>query len=181
MLEDKDIIELYKIEGRQHEAFRLLVAKYQERLYWHIRKLTSDHDDANDLLQMTLIKIWRNLSSFREEAKLYTWLYRIATNEALTFLKKQKLHSFLSLTDYEKVLENRIDSDIYFNADDAQKRLLKAVSKLPNKQKIVFNLRYFEEMKYEDISEILGTSVGAIKASYHHAKEKVTKSINIID
>jgi RNA polymerase sigma-70 factor (ECF subfamily) len=173
MSEDKDIIEIYRQEGREEYAFNLLVRKYSERLYWHIRKLTCSHDDANDLLQATLVKVWQNLPTFREESKLYTWLYRIATNETLTFLKKKRLASFLSLSDYDSILENKLQSDKYFNGDKLQLALHRAIIKLPDKQRAVFNLRYFQQMKYEDISEIMNTSVGALKASYHHAYQKI--------
>ena len=173
MPEDKDILEIYKQEGKQEYAFNLLVRKYSERLYWHIRKLTCSHDDANDLLQSTLVKIWQNLPTFREESKLYTWIYRIATNETLTFLKRKRLSSFLSLSDYDSVLENKLKSDKYFNGDKLQLALQKAILKLPDKQRAVFNLRYFQQMKYEDISEIMNTSVGALKTSYHHAYHKI--------
>ena len=173
MSEDKDIIEIYRQEGKEEYAFNLLVRKYSERLYWHIRKLTCSHDDANDLLQTTLVKIWQNLPTFREESKLYTWLYRIATNETLTFLKKKRLTSFLSLSDYNSILENKLQSDKYFNGDKLQLALHRAILKLPDKQRAVFNLRYFQQLKYEDISEIMNTSVGALKASYHHAYQKI--------
>ena len=173
MSEDKEIIEIYRQEGREEYAFNLLVRKYSERLYWHIRKLTCSHDDANDLLQTTLVKIWQNLPTFREESKLYTWLYRIATNETLTFLKKKRLVSYLSLSDYDSILENKLQSDKYFNGDKLQLALQRAILKLPDKQRAVFNLRYFQQMKYEDISEIMNTSVGALKASYHHAYQKI--------
>ncbi len=177
MTEDKDILDIYKQEGKQEYAFNLLVRKYSERLYWHIRKLTCDHDDANDLLQTTLVKVWQHLPDFREDSKLYTWLYRIATNETLTFLKKKRLGSFLSLSSYDKVLENKLQSDKYFNGDKLQLALQREIIKLPDKQKAVFTLRYFQQMKYEEISEILDTSVGALKASYHHAYHKIKTAL----
>ena len=164
MPEDKEILELYRQEGKREYAFNLLVRKYSERLYWHIRKFTCSHDDANDLLQTTLIKVWEHLPDFREESQLYTWLYRIATNESLTFLKKKRIGSFLSLSSYDKVLENKLESDPFFNGDKLQLALQREIIKLPDKQKAVFTLRYFQQMKYEEISEILDTSVGALKA-----------------
>ena len=176
-LDDKKILYLYKEEGKREFAFNLIVQKYSERLYWHIRKLTCSHDDANDLLQTTLVKIWQNLPTFREESKLYTWLYRIATNETLTFLKRKRLGSFLSLSDYDNILENKLQSDKYFNGDKLQLALHRAIIKLPDKQRAVFNLRYFQNMKYEDISEIMNTSVGALKASYHHAYHKIKSEL----
>lgn len=176
-MEDKEILNLYKEEGKQEYAFNLLVRKYSERLYWHIRKLTCSHDDANDLLQTTLVKIWKYLPEFREESKLYTWLYRIATNETLTFLKKRRLSAALSLSNYETILENKLKSDNSFNGDKLQMALQKAILKLPDKQRAVFNLRYFQEMKYDEISDVLNTSVGALKASYHHAYQKIKNEL----
>lgn len=176
-LDDKKILYLYKEEGKREFAFNLIVQKYSERLYWHIRSLTLDHQDTNDLLQTTLIKIWSNLPNFREESKLYTWIYRIATNEALTFLKRKQLTSFLSLSSYDAVLENKLASDSYFNGDKMQKALQKAILKLPPTQRVVFNFRYFQEMPYEEISQIMNTSVGSLKASYHHAYKKIKKEM----
>lgn len=176
-MDDKDLLVLFREGGKEHYAFNLIVNKYSERLYWHIRKMVASHDDANDLLQNSLIKAWNALPGFREESKLYTWLYRITTNEVLTFLKKKQVRSFFSLTDYSKKLENMVESDVYFNGDSTQRALHKAILKLPDKQRVVFNMRYFEEMKYEDISEVLGTSVGALKASYHHAVKKIEDSL----
>lgn len=176
-MEDKEILNIYKEEGRQEHAFNLLVRKYSERLYWHIRKLTCSHDDANDLLQTTFLKAWKNLPEFREESKLYTWLYRIATNETLTFLKRKRITTLISLSSYEAVLENKLKSDKSFNGDQLQYALHKAIIRLPDKQRAVFNLRYFQEMKYEEISEIMNTSVGALKASYHHAYQKIKNEL----
>jgi RNA polymerase sigma-70 factor (ECF subfamily) len=176
-LDDKKILYLYKEEGKREFAFNLIVQKYSERLYWHIRSLTLDHQDTNDLLQTTLIKIWSNLPNFREESKLYTWIYRIATNETLTFLKRKQFTSFLSLSSYDAVLENKLASDSYFNGDKMQKALQKAILKLPPTQRVVFNFRYFQEMPYEEISQIMNTSVGSLKASYHHAYKKIKKEM----
>lgn len=177
MLDDKDIIELFRQEGQREYAFNLLVRKYSERLYWHIRKLTGSHDDANDLLQVTLIKIWEHLPEFREKSKLYTWIYRIATNETLTFLKRKRIGAFFSLSSYDRILENKLQSDQYFNGDKLQYALQREIMKLPDKQRAVFTLRYFQELKYEEISEILDTSVGALKASYHHAYQKIRTAL----
>lgn len=176
-MDDKKIIYLYKEEGKREFAFNLLVQKYSERIYWHIRSLTLDHEDANDLLQTTLIKVWNNLSSFREDSKLYTWIYRIATNETLTFLKRKQLTSYLSLSSYDAVLENKLESDSHFNGDKMQLALQKAILKLPPAQRVVFNFRYFQELPYEEISQILNTSVGSLKASYHHAYKKIKKEM----
>lgn len=169
---DERIIELYSC-GRQEEAFRGIVDAYTERLYWHIRRFLCSHEDTNDLLQEVFIKIWTALPTFRGESRLYTWLYRIATNEVLNHLRKQKIKALISLDSASAVLERKIDEDIHFNGDELQRELHKAIQRLPEKQRIVFSLRYFDEMKYEDISEITGTSTGALKASYHHAYTKI--------
>ena len=169
---DEKIIELYGC-GMREEAFNGIVDAYTERLYWHVRRFLCSHDDTNDLLQDIFIKIWTALSTFRGDSRLYTWLYRIATNEVLNHLRKQKIKAMISLDSAGSILERKIDEDVYFNGDEMQRELHKAIQRLPEKQRIVFNLRYFDEMKYEDISEITGTSVGALKASYHHAYGKV--------
>ncbi len=179
-MEDNEILHIYRVEGNQEYAFNLLMRKYEERLYWHIRKLTCSHEDTNDLLQNTFVKAWKYLPEFREESKLYTWLYRIATNETLTFLKKKRLNSFLSFNSYDAVLERNLCSDQSFNGDKIQMALHRAILKLPDKQKAVFTLRYFQEMKYEDIAEILGTTVGSLKASYHHAHQKIINELKEI-
>ena len=169
---DSEIIQLYEC-GRREEAFNGIVETYTERLYWHVRRFLCSHDDTDDLLQDIMIKIWTALPTFRGESKLYTWIYRIATNEVLNPLRKQRFKALVSLDSATSILERKIDDDAYFNGDEMQRELHKAIQRLPEKQRIVFNLRYFEEMKYEEISEITGTSVGALKASYHHAYGKV--------
>lgn len=169
---DREIILLYR-SGRREEAFNEIVKAFGERLYWHVRKFVCSHEDADDLLQEIFMKVWTALPSFREDARLFTWLYRIATNESLNFLRKRRLRSVLSFEDFGDSLERKLDDDPYFNGDEVQRRLWKAVGRLPGKQKAVFILRYFDEMKYEDMSEIMNTSVGALKASYHHAYIKV--------
>ena len=171
--DDRDIIEGSRTKGREELAFNQLVAKYQERLYWHIRKIVIDHDDADDVLQNTMIKVWRALADFRSESGLYTWLYRIATNEALSFLKQKKKKTFAPWVDVEGQMSERLEADPWFNGDEIQLKLQQAILKLPDKQRIVFNMKYFDQIKYEDMSEILGTSVGALKASYHHAVKKI--------
>jgi len=172
---DKDILELFRSAERKDYAFNLIVRKYQERLYWHIRRILIDHDDTDDILQNTLIKAWNGLETFREASALFTWLYRIATNEALTFLKQKKRKYLLPLIDVEKQLSNTIETDEYFDGDELQMKLQKAILTLPKKQRIVFNMKYFEEMKYEEIAAIMNTSVGALKASFHHAVKKIEK------
>lgn len=166
---------MFRDPARKNYAFNLITRKYQERLYWHIRKMVITHDDTDDLVQNTFLKAWESLESFREESQLFTWLYRIATNEALTFLRKKRTKFVLPIVDVERQLSNSLESDTYFNGDDMQLKFQKALLKLPEKQRLVFNMKYFEEMKYEEISEILGTSVGALKASYHHAVDKIEK------
>ncbi len=154
-------------------AFEIVVYQYREQLYWQIRRMVLSHDDANDLLQNTFIKAWTHINYFRGEAKLTTWLYRIAINECLTFLNKQQNSHSVPLDDPQAHAVNRLESDPYFNGDETQILLQKALQQLPEKQRIVFNLKYFQEMKYEEISEILGTTVGALKASYHYAVKKI--------
>lgn len=166
---------MFRTEEQRNYAFNLIVMKYQEKLYWHIRKIVIRHDDADDVLQNTFIKVWKSLDKFREASKLYTWLYRIATNESLTFLKQQKTKYLLPLEDHENSLKNSLMSDVYFNGDEIQLKLQKAILTLPEKQRIVFNMKYFDEMKYDDMAEILKTSVGALKASFHHAVKKIEK------
>jgi RNA polymerase sigma-70 factor (ECF subfamily) len=158
-------------------AFNLIIRKYQKQIYWHIRRIVISHDDANDIVQNTFIKVWENLKSFRKEAKLYTWLYQIATNEAINFLKKKRTKFLIPIVDVEAQLSEKLEDDNYFSGDEIQIKLQKALLTLPEKQRIVFNMRYFDELSYEEISEILGTSVGALKASYHHAMKKIEKFI----
>ena len=169
---DKEIIELQQ-SCESDRAFNAIVECYSERLYWHVRRFLCSHDDTNDLLQDIFIKIWNGLPKFRAESQLYTWIYRIATNEAINQVRRQRIISFIGLESPTENLLKKIDEDPYFNGNSMQRELHKAIQKLPEKQRLVFNLRYFDEMKYEDISEITGTSVGALKASYHHAYNKI--------
>lgn len=159
-------------------AFNLIVRKYQQQLYWYVRRMVIVHDDANDIVQDVFLKAWKSIGSFRGDAKLFTWLYRIATNEALTFLSKKKRRYLLSFTNLEEELTQSLEADVYYNGTDIEKKIQKAILKLPEKQRMVFTLRYYDEMKYEDMSQILGTSVGALKASYHHAVKKIEKDIH---
>lgn len=170
---EKEIIALLQDPARQREAFEAIVKEYSEQLYWQVRRLVFSHEDANDILQNTFIKAWINIDYFRGDAKMSTWLYRIALNECLTFLNKQRAANQLSIDEADKELLNKLESDTYFDGDDTQKIFLQAIHTLPEKQQIVFNLKYFKEMKYEEISEIVGTSIGALKASYHHAVKKI--------
>jgi RNA polymerase sigma-70 factor (ECF subfamily) len=155
----------------------MLVRQYQQRLYWHIRKMVIVHDDADDLMQNVFIKAYKGLHSFREDSKIYTWLYKIATNECITFLNNKKKRFFLPIVDVEAQLSRHIENDPRLSSDRIQMKLQQAILTLPEKQRLVFNMKYFDEMKYEDMSEILGTSVGALKASYHHAVKKIEEFI----
>lgn len=175
--ENKVIEELHNPET-QRQAFETIVNQYSEQLYWQIRRMVLSHDDANDLLQNTFIKAWTHIDYFRGEAKLATWLYRIALNECLTFLSKQQNNPSIPLDDPQAGAINKLESDPFFNGDETQLLLQKALQTLPEKQRIVFNLKYYQDMKYEEISEILGTTVGALKASYHYAVKKIEHFLN---
>jgi len=177
MTNDQQILDSLKDPSTKELAFRHLISTYKERLYWHIRKIVLNHDDADDVLQNTFIKIWNGLDSFRAESSLFTWLYRIATNESITFLNQRKRKMMSRLTGENEYLINNLESDTYFDGDEWQMLLQKAIATLPEKQRLVFNMKYFDEIKYEKMSEILGTSVGALKASYHHAVKKVEEYV----
>jgi len=168
-------------ESTKRDAFSVLVKKFSEQLYWQIRKIVLSHDDANDVLQNTFLKVWNNLDNFRGESKLLTWLYRIAINESITFINKERSQNNIPIDDTDNFLYSKLESDPYFDGDEAQLKLQKAILTLPEKQRIVFNMKYFDEMKYEEISEILNTSVGALKASYHHAVKKIEDFLTATD
>ncbi|WP_321332759.1 sigma-70 family RNA polymerase sigma factor [uncultured Bacteroides sp.] len=172
---EREVLALLQEAGTQKKGFEMIVAQYSEQLYWQIRRMVLSHDDANDILQNTFIKAWTNIDYFRAEAKLSTWLYRIALNECLTFLNKQRAVSTVTIDDSEAMAVQQLESDPYFSGDHIELLLQKALISLPEKQRMVFNLKYYQEMKYEEMSEILGTSVGALKASYHHAVKKIEK------
>lgn len=155
------------------ERFNQIVRDYSERVWWHLRRFVNCHEDADDLSQEVFLKIWRSLPSFREESGLYTWVYRIATNEALNYLRREKVRAALHFSSLDTEMERRIDNDPWFNGDAAERALSKAVARLPEKQRQVFILRYYDEMPYEEMASVLDTSVGALKASYHIAQEKV--------
>lgn len=174
---DHKLLEMCRNEGSRNFGFRLLVDKYNQRVYWHIRRMVINHEDADDLVQDTFLKVWKNLDGFRADSELFTWIYRIATNETLTFLKKKKRQFLLSFSDYEHKLQQNLTDDNFFSGDEIQLKLQKAILKLPEKQRLVFQMRYFETIKYEEMSDILGTSVGALKASYHIAVKKIEKSL----
>lgn len=173
------IIEKIREEETRNYGFNLLVREYQERIYWHVRKMVIDHDDADDLVQEIFVKVWKNLTQFREDSKLYTWVYRIATNECLNFLRKKKKRFFLPIHDLEGELTQKLTSNVEPSGDEVQMKLQKALLKLPDKQRMVFNMKYFDDMKFSDIAEITGTSVGALKANYHHAVKKIEDFINM--
>ena len=169
-ISDEDIVRMFHSGNEGEKAFRLLVEKYSERLYWHIRKIVIGHEDSDDVLQNTFIKIWKGLKEFRYEAKLFTWMYRVATNEAINFL-----------SEITPSLENQLESDSFFCGDSIQRELQKAVLKLPERQRLVFNMKYFDDMKYEDIAEVLDVAVGTLKATYHNAVKKIEESLKISD
>ena len=171
--QDKDLLKRFRDSSSRNMAFNELVNCYQERLYWHIRRIVIDHDDADDVLQNTFIKAFKNLDKFREDSQLFTWLYRIATNESLTFLKKKKKNVFVSMDDVSRQLSSTLESAPELSGDAIQLKLQRAILTLPAKQRLVFNMKYFDEMKYEEIAQVTGTSVGALKASYHHAVKKI--------
>ena len=172
-LSDNEILKLFRDPFTKEEAFKLLLKKYQERLYWHIRRMVVSHEDTNDLLQNISIKIWHALDKFREDSQLYTWLYRIATNECLSFIEQQKKKSTVSLSHDEAGYSERVRAEEYFDSQKLEWKLQLAIQQLPEKQRVVFMLRYYEEMPYQQMSEVLGTSEGALKASYHHAAKKI--------
>jgi RNA polymerase sigma-70 factor (ECF subfamily) len=180
-LSDQELIGNLKNESTRNAAFSHLVNKYQERLYWHIRKIVLNHDDSDDVLQNTFLKVWKNMDSFREESSLFTWIYRIATNESLTFINSQKRSQAIPFQDVSDYLKNRMEADEYFDGSDIQKKLQQAILTLPEKQRLVFNMRYFEEIPYQEMSDILDTSVGALKASFHHAAKKVEEYITKLE
>ena len=175
--DDQELLQSFKDPLTREKAFTGIIKKYQEKLYWHIRRMLVDHDDTNDVLQNMFIKVWKGLENFREDSQLYTWLYRIATNESLTFLSQQKKRNSISLNDVETGLSNKLKSDTNFDANKLEWKLQLGIQNLPEKQRIVFNLRYYDEMPYEEMSKILDTSEGALKASYHHAAKKIEEFI----
>jgi len=172
-VEDKELLLKLRDPEARNYGFNLLVRKYQQKIYWHIRKMVIDHDDTDDLVQETFVKIWNKIDTFREDAQLYTWIYRIATNECLNFLRKKKNKFFLPIHDVQNELCQKLESGHLMDGDEIQVKLQKALLKLPDKQRLVFNMKYFDEMKYDQISEITGTSIGSLKANYHHAVKKI--------
>ena len=177
-IDEKQLVAELQDPKTASKAFDLLMREYGEKVYWQIRKMVMNHDDANDLVQNVFIKAWNNLHNFRGDAKLSTWLFKIAINESINFINKEKQRLQLSEDADEAFLINNLEADDYFDGDELQKELQKAIAKLPEKQRLVFNMRYYDEMKYDEMSEILGTSVGALKASYHHAVKKITAAFS---
>lgn len=175
MIAEETLVQQLKEKDSQSQAFEVLINTYKERLYWHIRRIVLDHDDADDVLQNTFIKVFRNIEGFKGDSKLYSWMYRIGTNEALSFLKAKTRKLGVSNEELQERMANNLQADVYFEGDEIQLKLQKAIAILPEKQKLVFNMKYFDELKYEEISEILETSVGGLKASYHLAVKKIER------
>ena len=171
--DDKELLLQFKSAETREKSFTCILRKYQEKLYWHIRRMVISHDDANDVFQNMFIKVWNSLDNFREDSQLYTWLYRIATNESLTFLEQQKKRSSVSLSNLDNGLSDKLKSEAGFNINQLEWKLQLGIQQLPEKQRLVFNLRYYDEMPYEEMSRVLDTSEGALKASYHHAARKI--------
>ena len=171
MIEEETLV--LDLKSKSKQAFEVLVNTYKERLYWQIRSIVLNHDDADDVLQNTFIKVYKNIDGFKGDSKLFSWMYRIATNEALNFIKQRAKLQGVSDTDYQERLVSNLEADVYFEGDEIQLQLQKAIATLPEKQKLVFNMKYFQELKYEEISKILDTSVGGLKASYHLAVKKI--------
>ena len=176
-VEDEEILSKFREDKTRNEAFNLLLKKYQQKIYWHVRRMVIDHDDADDIVQDVFVKIWKNLPGFRNDAQLYTWMYRIATNECITFLNKKKQKNNISLDDVDYELADALSSSDQFTGDQIQRKLQEAILTLPDKQRLVFNMKYFDDLKYEEMSDVLGTSVGALKASYHLAVKKIENFI----
>jgi RNA polymerase sigma factor (sigma-70 family) len=172
-IQDTELLLQFRNPDTKEKAFTDIIKKYQEKLYWHIRRMVVEHEDANDVLQNVFIRVWNGLENFREDSQLYTWLYRIATNECLSYLDQQKRKSSLSFDEMESGLSNKIIADKYFDPNKLEWKLQLAIQQLPEKQRVVFTLRYYDEMPYEEMSRVLDASEGALKASYHHAVKKI--------
>jgi RNA polymerase sigma-70 factor (ECF subfamily) len=177
-ISDKELLERFRNPDTKRYAFNLLVRKYQKKTYWHIRRIVINHDDADDLVQETFVKVWKQLEKFKEESQLFTWIYRIATNEALMHLRKQRNRFFIPIINVEKRLARTLKDDNFFKGNDIELKLHEAILRLPEKQRIVFNMKYYDEMTYEQMAEVLSTSIGALKSSYHHAVKKIEKYLS---
>ena len=173
MIQESELVEKLKSKNDIDSTFKELVSLYKERLYWHIRNIVKSHDDADDVLQNTFIKVYKNIDNFKGDSKLYSWMYRIATNESITFINKKAKRLLISNEEAQELAINNLTSDVYFEGDAIQLKLQRAITKLPQKQQLVFNMKYFEDIKFKDMSQILETSEGALKASYHIALKKI--------
>jgi len=173
LIAEDTLVNELKNKETQAKAFEVLVNIYKKRLYWHIRRIVLNHDDTDDVLQNTFIKVYKSINNFKEESKLYSWMYRIATNESLTFLKQKSRKLGITNQELQEQLVEKLHADVYFDGEEIQLKLQQAIATLPEKQKLVFNMKYFQEMKYEEISQVLETSVGGLKASYHIAVKKI--------
>lgn len=176
-LEDSDILEKIRDPQSKQFGFSLLVRNYQQPLYAIVRRMVIDHDDADDVLQEVFLKVWKGIDNFREDARLFTWVYKIATNECLQFLARKKRRFFLPLVDVAEQLSGKLEGSVGFSGDEIELKLQKAILRLPDKQRLVFNMKYYDELKFEEIASITGTSVGALKASYHLAVKKIEKHV----
>ncbi|NLL27824.1 MAG: sigma-70 family RNA polymerase sigma factor [Bacteroidales bacterium] len=174
-ISDAEILKLFEIKNKRQRAFTLLVNKYKEQAYWLIRRIVIDHEDTNDVIQNTFIKVWKNLENFQGNSKLYTWIYRIATNEAITYIKSNKSRYFVSLDEMINDFSDKLEADVYFKSSDIQIKLQKAIASLPNKQKLIFIMRYYENMSYKDIADAIDVKIGTIKSAYHIAAKKIEK------
>ncbi|MDP2687493.1 MAG: sigma-70 family RNA polymerase sigma factor [Aequorivita sp.] len=181
MVEEKELVTALQTEADKEFAFRELVSQYKERLYWQIRNMVLDHDDADDVLQNTFIKIFKNINSFKGESKLHTWMYRIAANESITFLNKKAKHNNISIDNVKDNAVRKLESDVYFEGDQIQLQFQKAIATLPDRQRLIFTMKYFEDHTFEELSAILETSVGGLKSSYHIAVKKITEFIKTQD
>ncbi|MFD2727288.1 RNA polymerase sigma factor [Hyunsoonleella rubra] len=173
MIDDTELVAQLQSDRQKEQAFRELVKLYKERLYWHIRNIVKSHDDADDVLQNTFIKVYKNIHNFKGDSKLFSWMYRIATNESITFINKNAKRLQISNEEVQQLAIKNLASDVYFEGDAIQLKLQKAIATLPEKQQLVFNMKYFEDLKYKEMSDILETSEGALKASYHIAVKKI--------
>lgn len=173
MIDEAQLVEQLKSETHKEQAFRALISLYKERLYWHIRHIVKSHDDADDVLQNTFIKVYKNIQNFKGDSKLFSWLYRIATNESITYINQNAKRLQITNEDAQTLAINNLSADVYFEGEDIQLKLQKAIATLPEKQQLVFNMKYFQELKYSEIADILETSEGALKASYHIAAKKI--------
>jgi len=173
LVEEQSLVSALQSTDEKEQAFKILVTQYKERLYWQIRKIVLDHDDTDDVLQNTFIKVFRNIDSFKADSKLYTWMYRIATNEAITFVNKRAKRANISSQEVQESIISKLETDVYFEGDQIQLQLQKAITTLPQKQRLIFNMKYFDEHTFDQLSEILETSVGGLKSSYHIAVKKI--------